>query len=81
VVITHVAGNGGHGPHAALRKHGGGLAFFGLALGPVAIFFGQSRFRPQRGGLLWGRWLAVRAMAPLILIVGALGVVMVARSY
>lgn len=59
-----------------MENHGKGLAFCGLLVGPFMVFVGQSRFRP-RGGASLGRWMAARAIGPIMTILGIIGLMMV----
>ena len=59
-----------------MENHGKGLAFCGLLIGPFMMFVGQRRFRPRNGGSL-GRWMAARAIGPIMAIIGVVGLIMV----
>jgi len=62
----------------ALLGHGEGAAVAGLLGGSFLVFFGQKRFEPAGRNAQHGRWLGARRFGRVFLLVGVVGVILIA---
>jgi hypothetical protein len=62
----------------SLLHHGEGLAFVGTFCGLIGLFFGQGRFEPSGRNAQYGRWRAARLLGLPFIILGLIGLVLIA---